>query len=712
MCNFDKQLKLQIMKKLILLCLNLNLFLVAQAISINVTTPGTLTTLLSASEKTATTYLTVTGNIDASDVKCMREEIPKLAVLDIRDVNIHAYSGSGGTSTTTSYPANEMPSSSFFNVNTGGKHSLKTVILPTSITSIADNAFCNCDSITDITIPTTVTSIGVNVFIFCNSLLGLLVQSGNLNFSAVDGVLFNKNQTTIIQYPNGKSGSYTIPASVTSIETSAFSACNWLVDFSVDAANSNYSATGGVLFNKDKTILTQYPSGKIGAYTVPDFVTSIGYGAFGRCSKLTSVIIGDNITNIAISAFSVCEKLDSVTIGKSVASIGDNAFAFCNKQTKFIVKPENPNYSTLDGVLFNKNQSNLVLFPAGKLGVYTIPNTVTAIGTWAFYSSKISGVTIPNSVTSIGNSSFFFCRYISNISIPNSVKSIGNDAFGSCSGLTSIDIPNSVTSLGNSAFAYCTGLVGISISNSMTAIANSTFDHCSKLNSITIPSSVKTIGTNAFQNCGGLTGVLIIPNSVTSIRDWAFLSCFSLTGVSIGNSVDSIGVGTFWGCIKITSVNIPNSVSSVGSYAYWGCGALTSISAYSSIPVNLSSSTDVFNGINKTSCILNVPVGSKTAYQGASQWQDFTNIHETISGLPSQTIESINLYPNPITDGFRVGGLNGVITVNLLDLNGKILFSKQILANDFVSVNSLPKGLYIVKLTTNENTIERKVIKM
>lgn len=700
------------MKKLILLCINMCLFLVAHAISINVTTPGTLTTLLSASEKTTTTNLTITGNIDARDVKCLREEMTKLAVLNIYGVNIMAYSGSGGTSVATSFPANEMPSNSFLNVNTGGKHSLKTVILPTSITSIADNAFCNCDSLTEITIPTSVSSIGVNAFIFCNSFQGFLVQFGNQNFSSVDGVLFNKDQTSIIQYPNGKSGSYTIPASVTSIETSAFTASNWLTGFIVDAANPNFSAVDGVLFNKDKTILNQYPSGRTGAYTVPDFVTSISYGAFSRCSKLSSVIIGDNVTTISISAFSVCEKLDSVTFGKSVASIGDNAFAFCGKQTKFIVTATNPNFSTLDGVLFNKNQSSLVLFPAGKTGIYTIPNSVTTIGTWAFYSSKLTSVTIPTSVTSIGNSSFFFCRLFTNLTIPNSVKSIGNDAFGSCSGLTSIVIPNSVTSIGNSAFAYCTGLTSVILSNSIPALANSIFDHCSKLSSIIIPSSVKTIGTNAFQNCDGLTGVLSIPNSVTSIGDWAFLSCYSLTGVSIGNSVSSIGVGTFWGCINITGVNIPNSVSSVGSYAFWGCGALTSISAYSSIPVNLSSSTDVFNGINKTSCILYVPVASKTAYQGASQWQDFTNIQEIISGLPSQTIESINLYPNPVSDGFCVSGLNGVITVNLSDLKGKMLFSKQIFANDFVSVNSLPKGIYIVKLTTNENTIERKVIKM
>lgn len=711
MSIFGKQLKLSIMKKLILLCLSLSLILVAQAISVNVTNAGTLTTMLSDTVKKTITDLTVTGNIDASDVRCMREEMTNLANLDIRGVSIQAYNGSVGTSTAKSYPANEMPSSSFFNVNTGGKHSLKSVILPTTITSIAENAFCNCDSLTEITIPISVTSIGANAFIFCNSFQGFLVQYDNQNFSAVDGVLFNKNQTAIIQYPNGKIGNYTIPATVTSIETSAFTASNWLSDFYVDSANSNFSAVDGVLFNKDKTILIQYPSGKVGAYTVPDFVTSIKYGAFSRCSKLTSVIIGDNVSTISISAFSVCEKLDSVTIGKSVASIGDNAFAFCGKQTKFIVNASNPNFSTLDGVLFNKNQTSLVLFPVGKSGVYTIPNSVTSIGTWAFYSSKLSGVTIPSSVTSIGNSSFFFCRLITDLTIPNSVKSIGNDAFGSSSGLVSIVIPNSVTSIGNSAFAYCTGLTSVILSNSITEIANSTFDHCTKLSNIIIPNSVKTIGTNAFQN-SGLNETLIIPNSVTTIGDWAFMSCYSLKGITLSNSVTSIGFGAFWGCIKIASINIPKSVGSIGSYAFFGCGALTSISAFSTIPINLSSSADVFYGVNKTTCILNVPIGSKTAYQAANQWKDFANINETISGLQTQNIESITLYPNPVTDGFRVGGLNGAMAVKITDYNGKLLISKQFQATDFIPLESLANGIYFVKIITNDNTIERKILKL
>ena len=111
--------------------------------TINVTTAGTLSSLLTSTEKTTVTNLTVTGNIDTRDVKCMRGEMTKLSVLDISTVSIKAYSGLGGTSAfSTIYPANEMPEQSFYDNNTStGKVTLKTIMLPVSIISIGDEAF-------------------------------------------------------------------------------------------------------------------------------------------------------------------------------------------------------------------------------------------------------------------------------------------------------------------------------------------------------------------------------------------------------------------------------------------------------------------------------------------------------------------------------------------------------------------------------------------
>src|SRR5690554_4770340 len=139
--------------------------------TIHVETAGTLSTLLEAEEKTSITNLTVTGNIDATDVKCMRDEITKLADLDISAVNIKAYSGNAGTFTYTSYPENEMPAYSFYNNYTSaGKKSLNTILLPTSITSIGRYAFHLCESIKSIVIPNSVNKIRDAAFSFCRSL--------------------------------------------------------------------------------------------------------------------------------------------------------------------------------------------------------------------------------------------------------------------------------------------------------------------------------------------------------------------------------------------------------------------------------------------------------------------------------------------------------------------------------------------------------------
>jgi hypothetical protein len=700
------------MKKLMLLSLSLTVFLVVQALTVNVSTPGSLSTLISDNDKSTLTTLIITGNIDASDVKFMREDLSNLAVLDLSAVTIQSYNGSGGTSTAYSYPANELPASSFFNVNTGGKHTLTNIILPNSITSIGESAMCNCDYLTSITIPQLLTNLGVNAFVWCSRMTSYAVHPDNTSFSVLDGILYNKSGNTLIQYPNGKTGVFAIPNSVTSFSPSAFTACTGLNGFSVQNDNPLFAVEDGVLYSKDKKVLIQYPNGKQGEFIVPEFVTSIDYGAFDGCDGLTNVVIGSAVEHIEISAFSVCRSLMSVTIGKSVSSIGINAFAFCGKQTEFIVDAQNTSYSTVDGVLFSKDMTKLVLYPAGKSGAYIIPNSVTSIETWAFYSSKINSVTIPNSVTTIGNSAFFYCKSLSTVSIPSSVTSIDEMAFGSCSNLTTVNLTNSVISIGKSAFSYCTALTSFIIPDRLTEISESAFDHCSSLTQISIPASVRIIGNNAFKNCGNITGDLIIPNSVTSIGDWAFQSCYSFQSVNIGNAVTSIGDGAFWGCINIANVNIPKSVNSMGSYTFWGCGALNSILAYATIPVDLSSKAIVFDGVDKSSCKLYVPIGTKSSYQNADKWKDFQSIVDNLTNsLDNPTLSGMNIYPNPFTESFQVSNLIENASISVLALTGKLIFTKQISGSELISTNNLAKGWYLIKLSTKDGSVERKILK-
>ncbi|MDR1155078.1 MAG: leucine-rich repeat domain-containing protein [Bacteroidales bacterium] len=156
---------------------------------------------------------------------------------------------------------------------------------------------------------------------------------------------------------------------------------------------------------------------------------------------------------IGDEAFEDCIKLTSVSIPNSVTSIGDGAFFGCTGLTSIHADSDNPEYSSENGVLFNKNKTALVSYPGGKTGGYIIPRSVTTVSDYTFANcSGLTSVTIPNSVTTVGDCAFWLCIGLTSVSIPNSVTAIDRFAFANCRGLTSVTIPNSVTRIGDEAF--------------------------------------------------------------------------------------------------------------------------------------------------------------------------------------------------------------------------------------------------------------------
>jgi hypothetical protein len=283
-------------------------------------------------------------------------------------------------------------------------YNVKSVLILSGVTYIGDFAFSVLNHLMSVVISDSVASIGHQCFFSCDSLTGIWVNEGNIYYSnSADGVLFNKDKTTLIQCP-----------------------------------------------------------GAFKAYTIPDSVTSIGEDAFASCESLTSVIIPDSVTSIGRYAFDACDSLTSVMIPDSVTSIGKDAFLFCDSLTGIWVSEGNNDYSSdASGVLFNKAKTTLIRCP-GTFKAYAIPDSVTSIGADAFEGcSSLTRVTIPSSVTSIGERAFEDCSSLTSVTIPSSVISIGIRAFNSCSSLTSVTIPDSVTSIGSSAFEDCTSLTDV-----------------------------------------------------------------------------------------------------------------------------------------------------------------------------------------------------------------------------------------------------------
>ncbi|MBR2585415.1 MAG: leucine-rich repeat domain-containing protein [Thermoguttaceae bacterium] len=297
--------------------------------------------------------------------------------------------------------------------------------------------------------------------------------------------------------------------------------------------NPTYSSIDGVLYSKDGTKLIRFPpASKKSTFQVPDCVSSIENGAFWGCTSLNNIN----------------------------------------------VSPNNLSYNSIDGVLYSKDGTELILFPPGsKKNTFQVPNSVTSIGEWAFSGCiHLIKLTIPDSVSSIENGAFAGCTHLTTIMIPDSVTSIGNKAFDGCESLTKLTIPNSVTSIGDEAFMDCTSLIKLTIPNSVTSIGEGAFSGCTSLTEITIPDSVTSIGKWAFNGCTHLT-TITIPDSVTSIESYAFCECTSLTKITISDSVTSIGQSAFEGCTSLTEITIPDSVTFIGYSAFLACTSLTKI---------------------------------------------------------------------------------------------------------------------------------------
>jgi len=221
-----------------------------------------------------------------------------------------------------------------------------------------------------------------------------------------------------------------IPASVIHLDGSAFSDCQSLTAIEVDPQNPEFTSMDGVVFNKDKTVLLAYPAGKpSGRYDMPASVTTISAVAFDQCKNLRSVPISKDITQIGEGAF-----------------VGTNLPAL-------VVEDQNPAYKTVDGVLFTKDGSTLLVYPPGRAGSYAIPSGVTKIGNRAFEGcAHLTSVTLPESVTVIGARAFYNCEGLTGIVIPRGVTKIEANAFDECWNLTKADFLGAAPKTGDGAF--------------------------------------------------------------------------------------------------------------------------------------------------------------------------------------------------------------------------------------------------------------------
>ncbi|MGN0179137.1 MAG: leucine-rich repeat domain-containing protein [Monoglobaceae bacterium] len=327
---------------------------------------------------------------------------------------------------------------------------LKSIVLADSLTSIGEDAFNNCSALESISIPVGVKTIEFATFSECSSLSSVIIPDG---LTSIGNCSFMRCSSL---------KNIDIPASVSVIGTSAFAGCG-NVNISVDENNAYYSSLDGALFNKDKSAIINYSKDTIQPeYTIPSSVKTIEEGAFGGCYDLTKISIPSSVENIKDIAFQVCESLTSVTIPEGVISIGRNAFLLCTGLTNLSipstvssigsdpllacgnvnisVDEKNEYYSSFDGVLFNKDKTEIIEYAKDKV---------------------VSDYTVPYGVTSIGMIAFEYRTGLKNISLSNSVNTVKYAAFWGCTGLTAVTIPDSISLVEDSAFYNCQSLTDV-----------------------------------------------------------------------------------------------------------------------------------------------------------------------------------------------------------------------------------------------------------
>src|SRR5574344_1651690 len=282
-------------------------------------------------------------------------------------------------------------------------------MMPIGLKIIGHNAFENCTGLSNIEIPGNVKTIGYNAFSGCINLISVDVKDDNLFYKSINGVLFNKAATSLIQYMIGNSRtSYSIPCSVISICDEAFKDCE-----------------------------------KITYIEIPSSVKSVGKYAFVGCKSLTNIALPSSICTIEEGSFSGCTALTNITIPSSVSSIGNNSFNGCTSLISMTLPfvgggaSTNTHFGYIFGARDYKNNNNYI--PSSLETIIITPTN--HIADYAFYDcANISNITITSNITTIGIYAFSGCKHLINITIPDSIKIINKGAFNNCLDLIKINI--------------------------------------------------------------------------------------------------------------------------------------------------------------------------------------------------------------------------------------------------------------------------------
>ena len=538
----------------------------------------------------------------------------------------------------------------------GVRSEIESVHIADGVTSIGNNAFYGCSSLSEAEIPASVTDIGINAFRDCSQFKEITLDEGVVEIGA--GAFYASALETV-----------TLPASVVTVGNNAFGWCASLESIFVSEDNKNYSNDEyGVLFNESKTELVKFPNN----------------------SEQTGYVIPATVEKLIADSFENCYSLKTVSIPASVTEIESDVFFNCYIES-FVVDSANPNYSSDEiGVLCDKNKTEIICYPSNNPAQeYSLPESVKNIAADAFHgAANLKGVVLPDGITAVGDYAFLFCDNLEYIHIPASVTEIGEEIADYTSAYICSDSENAYAKeyaqangytfklctahetgrkilasgvCGKTArwvlyedgemiisgvgamddfacgqapwAAYADSVKNLSVEDEITYISEYAFYGCKNLESVDIPESVTGFGASAFEGCEAVDTVdfagdladwcavdfgnefanpaygadelyisdklvndVEIPENVTEIGAYAFAGYEKVKQISFGGA-ESIGEGAFFGCTGLETVIIPENITEIGASSFGGCHAL----GFIHIPANV---TEIGNNvIDKTAYI-------------------------------------------------------------------------------------------------------------
>ena len=539
------------------------------------------------------------------------------------------------TNSTVNIPATVMdPNNQYtFNVTAIANNSTipnaTSVTMPNTIVLIEANAFKG-KNLRSIMIPSSVTTVENGAFSQMAALTTINVAPGNTHFYSNDGVLIEKigPNDWVASYPVAKTGTeYAVPEGIYGVRTGAFqcaanlikltlpaslkespssaeftgySSAAKLANIEVATGNTAFKSIDGVLVSLDGKKLIAYPNAKPGAasslpayqgvigqpsasvYKIPDGVEIVGQAAFAQVNGLTAIELNE-VKKLEKGAFDKQTKLRNVRLGSSVDTIEEGAFGGNQNLTAFDVDLLNPNYTSDDGVIYNADKTELVLFPGGKGGEYTTLPTTTKIRRRAFYYNNVlAKVNFNKDLEVIDGDAFQATTELKNITFeaPARVKSIGTFAFQG-SGLTELNIPASLQTVDWSAFGFSKlKKITVADGSQLQSINKEAFNGCKDLEEFTFEgsSTLNKIQKDAFSGDDKLKS-FVIPEKVTVLERGAFNGASGLETITFKQpaTMTIIGEGAFQGAQALKKIELPSTVTTISKDAFNTCSSLTEI---------------------------------------------------------------------------------------------------------------------------------------